>query len=173
MTGQRRKNSLLVSFENLSPPGSRKSSYDTPYIDFIDPSNVPTDDDSTYVDELLQYSARKFSIFQPFKNNVTERTILDDAEYFMGKKECDYGMCECCQSEKKLLTNWMSIEEIIENDPEIIFDSDDNPIVVEPVKESTFMSSGTSLVGVTKKLNLEKMPALFKTNCSNIPDTVS
>ncbi|KOB71154.1 putative glycerol kinase 3 [Operophtera brumata] len=166
--GQRRKSSFLPSFDNLSPPGSRKNSCDTP-TDYIDPSIVPIDDENTYVDELNKYSARKFSMFFPLKRKVMERTILDDAEYFMSKKECDYGMCECCHLEKKLLTNWKSIEEIIENDPEIIFDCDDNPIVVEPVRESSY-DSGTSLVGASKKLNQEKMP-LFKTVSTKISDS--
>lgn len=174
MTGQKRINSLLASFDTLSPPGSRKNSYDPPLDDIPLVSNEPPIDDETYVDDLLQYSARKFSVIVPQKKKNTERTILDDAEYFMNKKECDYGMCQCCHAERKLPTNWESIEEIIGNDPEIIFDCDDNPIVVEPVKETqdSLFYSGTALVGsVSKKLNLEKLPALFKTICNKISDS--
>lgn len=166
MTGQKRKNSLLAS-SDASPPGSRKNSYDHPPIDEIPIDNVIADE-NTYVEDLLRYSARKFSFIVPQKKKEIERTILDDKEYFMSKKECDYGMCECCPVEKKLLTNWESIEEIIDNDPEIIFDSDDNPIVVEPSNEApeSVFYSGTTLVGSVSK----KLP-VFRDICSKISDS--
>ncbi|CAH0757096.1 unnamed protein product [Diatraea saccharalis] len=108
----------------------------TPSIDNRMQSFEYSEDGVNAYEELLKYSARKFSVYVPSKPRKPEHTILDDADYFNAKKECDYGMCQCCDVEKKVLTNWKSIEEIIENDPEIIFDSDDNPIIVEPVHES-------------------------------------
>jgi hypothetical protein len=120
--GSSRNNSLLdvdESRKNSSINDSLKSSFEYP------------EDGINAYEELLKYSARKFSLFVPQAHDP-ERTILDDIDYFMDKKECDYGMCQCCPIEKKLQTNWESIEEIIENDPEIIFDCDDNPIIVEP-----------------------------------------
>lgn len=121
----------------------------------------PTDDVSKAYEELLKYSARKFSIFVPI-DYKDEKTILDDADYFMSKKECDYGMCQCCPVEKKLHTNWESIEEIIENDPEIIFDSDDNPIVVEPVHNEC---------GNVNNNHSEKLPSVFKTLYNKLSQT--
>lgn len=183
MTGQKRMNSLLASFDTLSPPGSRKNSNSDSYSPTNSRKNstenhdigenIPIEEENTYVKDLLKYSARKFSVYYPMTKKDTDRTILDDAEYFMSKKECDYGMCECCPVEKRLQTNWESIEEIIENDPEIIFDCDDNPIVVEPVKETQeSIYSGTTLVGsVSKKLKFDKLPALFKTLYSKISDS--
>lgn len=174
MTGQKRINSFITSFDTPSPAGSRKNSHDLPIDDIPLDSNNPPIDDENYVDDLLQYSARKFSVAVPLKKKNVERTILDDADYFMNKKECDYGMCQCCHVEKKLPTNWESIEEIIGNDPEIIFDCDDNPIVVEPVKETqdSFLYSGAALVGrVSKTLNLEKLPVLFKSICNKVSNS--
>ncbi|VVC99348.1 unnamed protein product [Leptidea sinapis] len=138
MTGQKRKSSTIQSFD-ISEPNSRKNSIDC-------------DIDNSDLDEALLNSARKFSIFVPLKSPQDEHTILDDAEYFMSKKECDYGVCQCCQNKnkceykmcqccknkKRLQTDWTTIEEIIENDPEIIFDSDDNPIIVEPAHEERY-----------------------------------
>lgn len=118
----------------------------------------PAEDVSKAYEELLKYSARKFSIFVPADDD--EKTILDDADYFMSKKECDYGMCQCCPVQKKLQTNWESIEEIIENDPEIIFDSDDNPIVVEPVHSEN--SNGN---------HSEILPSVFKSLYDKLSQT--
>ncbi|KAL4707071.1 hypothetical protein ACJJTC_011397 [Scirpophaga incertulas] len=123
-----RKNSVV----DYSTDESRKNSL-AQLDDFKRGSFEYPDEGSRAYEELLKYSARKFSLFIPLQSQNPEQTILDDADYFMAKKECDYGMCQCCPVEKKVLTNWQSIEEIIENDPEIIFDSDDNPIIVEPV----------------------------------------
>lgn len=97
-------------------------------------------DTNLEVEQLSKYSARKFSIKIPLKTKKTERTILDDYEYFLNKKPCEYGMCHCCQTKKPLPRTWQSIEEIIENDPEIIFDSHNNPIVVEPIRKTVSMS---------------------------------
>lgn len=120
-------------------------------------------EDGYAYEELLKYSARKFSIFVNI-DSQDERTILDDAEYFMSKKECDYGMCQCCSVEKKLHTNWESIEEIIENDPEIIFDSEDNPIVVDPVhNEPSLMNNNHS-----DKI----IPSVLKTIYEKITETL-
>lgn len=139
MTGQdsKRKNSIKlrallqkINFDT-SLPNARQNSLEMRH------SVIDHNDVNSEVEDLLKYSARKLSIFVPVKTHNTERTIVDDAEYFMNKKECEYGMCECCQGEKKVLPNWESIEELIENDPEIIFDSDDNPIMVEPVRNSS------------------------------------
>ncbi|XP_053620582.1 glycerol kinase 3-like isoform X2 [Plodia interpunctella] len=100
--------------------------------------NFDSNNDGTIAyEELLKYAARKFSLINTSKVPIVERTILDDAEFFMNKKECDYGTCECCSAEKKLQTNWESIEQIIDNDPEIIFDSDNFAIVVEPIKDKS------------------------------------
>lgn len=170
MTGQaRRRNSILT--QNLDPL-PRKSSLDHS-LDFS--VNSCAEETNAYVEELVKYSARKFSIFVPVKSRKPERTILDDAEFFASKKECDYGACECCVR-KKVMKDWASVEEMIENDPEIIFDSDDNPIVVEPVRRhvsvmdlesldpgSTVMGSGLSL---RRRLHLENLPAIFKSICS-------
>ncbi|XP_032524346.1 glycerol kinase isoform X2 [Danaus plexippus] len=121
MTGQKRKNSIFQSIDTTSPPNSRKNSEDIENLTDVMP-------DDKHIEEVIQSSARKFSVFVPQEIQRDERTILDDIEYYMNKKECDYGMCECCQK-RKLHTDWKTIEEIIENDPEIIFD-DDKPIVV-------------------------------------------
>ncbi|XP_047509707.1 glycerol kinase-like isoform X2 [Pieris napi] len=171
MTGQKRKNSTTQSFDTISPPSSRKASIDNP----------ATDDG---IDELIQNSARKFSIFVPLKSPQDEHTILDDAEYFMSKKECDYGLCQCCQSKskcgdtacqccknkKKLQTDWTTIEEIIENDPEIIFDSDDNPIVVE-AKHDMQMDAGVLIARMKSRMHFERLPAIFKNLCSKLSHT--
>ncbi|KAL0859848.1 hypothetical protein ABMA27_010188 [Loxostege sticticalis] len=138
------------SIAHTSWEGDRKNSFDY------------NSEDGYAYEELLKYSARKFSIFV---NDIDqdERTILDDEEYFMRKKECDYGMCQCCPVEKKLHTNWESIEEIIENDPEIIFDSEDNPIVVDPVhNESGSMNNNHS----------DKLPPVF-TIYEKIPESLT
>ncbi|KAI8433763.1 hypothetical protein MSG28_015740 [Choristoneura fumiferana] len=179
MTGQTRK-SMHNSTDNNST-GSRKNSlFDNGTTDqTIDEFEI--DEECSTVEELLKYQARKFSIFVS-KTRKLERSILDDAEYFMSKNECDYGMCQCCRSGKKLQTNWESIEEIIENDPEIIFDGDHNPIVVEPKRHSVaavelapldldstlLMGSGVSL---RKRMHLEKLPAIFKTICNKFTHT--
>lgn len=165
MTGQaKRKNSMYQQTE--TPPDSRKNSNDSSlHTDLpIEPTIDNSDDGvNTSIEELVKYSARKFSIFVPANEN--ERTILDDLEYFRNKKECDYGMCKCCRVQKKQLqTDWKSIEEIIENDPEIIFDSDDNPIVV---KEPSILNP---IVGISKKMHLEKLPGLFKTIYEKLSD---
>lgn len=175
MTGQgKRKISMVTqpSIDTNSPPESRKNSLIDNHIIDLKLDKI-ADDVNPYVEELIQYSARKFSIFVPLRPRKTEPTILDDAEYFMSKKECDYGMCECCQTEKKLPTNWKSIEEIIENDPEIIFDCDDNPIMVEPVKvNEPFLSSiGFGAASLTKKINFDKLPGLFKTIYNKISNS--
>ncbi|XP_026764899.1 glycerol kinase isoform X2 [Galleria mellonella] len=146
MTGQNKRNSIIQlpnhSFDNITDrknsindeqtieQDSRKNSLITHVID----NPVSVDGEINAYEELLKYAARKFSILIPFRTPKHEHTILDDIDYFMNKKECDYGMCQCCPIEKKLQTNWQSIEDIIENDPEIIFDSDNNPIVVERVR---------------------------------------
>lgn len=173
MTGQAKRKCSMMTQQSIdvpSLPDSRKNSlFDNHNINLLDIKSDKNFDEgvNSYVEELLQYSARKFSIFVPVKKRVTEHTILDDAEYFMSKKECDYGMCECCPPEKKVQTNWQSVEEIIENDPEIIFDCDDNPIMVERVRtaEPVFLTSALSMgaASLTKKINFEKLPALFKT----------
>lgn len=173
MTGQRRKNSMQISVDNTSRKSSVNSRNDSIVEHLEQQPNVVVNNED-FVEDLLNYSARRYSIFLPTRTTKTERSILDDAEFFMSKKECDYGTCQCCPTEKKMQTNWESIEEIIENDPEIIFDSDDNPIVVEPVKKSDFplldsgsniMSSGVSL---TKRIQLEKLPDIFKTICNKL-----
>ncbi|KAM3968652.1 glycerol kinase 2 isoform 2-T2 [Aphomia sociella] len=147
MTGQNKRNSICQtnhSFDNtltdrknslneqlsVDPEQERKNSLLSHTID----NSVSDAGQTNAYEELVKYAARKFSFLIPQKTIKHERTILDDVEYFMNKKECDYGMCQCCPVEKKLQTNWKSIEEIIENDPEIIFDSDDNPIVIEPIR---------------------------------------
>ncbi|CAK1594976.1 unnamed protein product [Parnassius mnemosyne] len=194
MTGQTKRKSSMVtlpsqSFDvSLSPPQSRKSSLvDGPSIDYTHKFGSPVTDDGVddSVEELIKYSARKFSIFVPIKIGKDEATILDDADYFMSKKECDYGMCQCCHTKKKLQTDWETIEEIIENDPEIIFDSDDNPIVVEPKNDlldepkndllkndslvsPTILGNGVSL---RKTMQLGKVPEIFKHICSKLSDT--
>ncbi|XP_060808028.1 glycerol kinase isoform X2 [Amyelois transitella] len=146
MTGQARRNSMLPQHsdhDNLNRAESRRISI-LEAIDHVENRrnsileyNFDNKEDSTIAyEELLKYAARKFSIINPSKLPKVEHTILDDKEYFMSKKECDYGLCECCSAEKKVQTNWESIEQIIENDPEIIFDSDNYPIVVERIKDS-------------------------------------
>lgn len=165
MTGQsKRKPSLYQSFD--SPQESRKNSLELPNIEPLNSDEGVNNN----VEELIKFSARKFSIFVPLKSRI-ERTILDDADYFMNKKECDYGMCDCCVKERKLQTNWESIEEIIENDPEIIFDCDDNPIVVEPIRESILPINQVGNGLLTKRLGLDKLPELFKNICNKISDT--
>ncbi|XP_050680215.1 glycerol kinase-like isoform X2 [Leptidea sinapis] len=168
MTGQKRKSSTIQSFD-ISEPNSRKNSIDC-------------DIDNSDLDEALLNSARKFSIFVPLKSPQDEHTILDDAEYFMSKKECDYGVCQCCQNKnkceykmcqccknkKRLQTDWTTIEEIIENDPEIIFDSDDNPIIVEPA-HGICVESG--LLGLKKRMTLNSLPAMFKNLCGKSSHT--
>lgn len=170
MTGQvKRKGSMYqTSFDGGSPPDSRKNSSDLSKLDIELPIENADEGVTAYVEELLKYSARKFSIFVHVDNN--ERTILDDAEFFMNKKECDYGMCECCDVKRKMPTNWMSIEEIIENDPEIIFDCDDNAFIVEPVKEPIILNSGP-IGTISKRLHLEKLPVLFQTLCNKFSDS--
>lgn len=167
MTGLKRKNSILSSSDTMTPPDSRQNSLDK-YVPIDKP---PTDEGvDNSIEELIQYSARKFSVFVPLSPK-DEHTILDDAEYFMNKKECDYGMCLCCQSKKKLHTDWKTIEEIIENDPEIIFDCDDNPIVVEP--KNDHMYEPTPVIGnsMKKRLQLENIPVMFKNICDKLTDT--
>lgn len=162
MTGQtKRKNSILNEIQ--SPPQSRKNSGIDKNIDLAIDKPVTDDGVDDYIQELIQYSARKFSIFVPIQTHKDEHTILDDIEYYENKKECDYGMCQCCHK-KKIQTDWETIEEIIENDPEIIFDSDDNPIVVEPKIEP--------IVGYKKRLPVENIPALFKNICQ-VRDTLT
>lgn len=167
MTGLKRKNSILSSSDTMTPPDSRQNSLDK-YVPIDKP---PTDEGvDNSIEELIQYSARKFSVFVPLSPE-DEHTILDDAEYFMNKKECDYGMCLCCQSKKKLHTDWKTIEEIIENDPEIIFDCDDNPIVVEP--KNDHMYEPTPVIGnsMKKRSQLENIPIMFKNICDKLTDT--
>ncbi|KAG6444108.1 glycerol kinase isoform X2 [Manduca sexta] len=176
MTGQAKRKYSMVpqkSYESISPTDSRKNSYDFNGKLEIEVDTSTLDEGvNSYNEDLLQYSARKFSIYVPLKTKKVEHTILDDVEYFMAKKECDYGMCECCDDEKKISTNWESIEEIIENDPEIIFDSDDNPILVEPVRtpDALLIDSGPVVMGngisLSKRMHLEKIPAIFRTICS-------
>lgn len=162
MTGQaKRKNSILNEIQ--SPPQSRKNSGIDKNIDLAIDKPVTDDGVDDYIQELIQYSARKFSIFVPLQTQKDEHTILDDIEYYQNKKECDYGMCQCCHK-KRIQTDWETIEEIIENDPEIIFDSDDNPIVVEPKIEP--------IVGYKKRLPVENIPALFKNICQ-VRDTLT
>ncbi|XP_026324495.1 glycerol kinase isoform X1 [Hyposmocoma kahamanoa] len=176
MTGQRRKNSMQISVDNTSRKDSVTSRNDSVVEHLEQRVNVVVNNED-FVEDLLNYSVRRYSLFLPTRTPKTERSILDDAEFFMSKKECDYGTCQCCPTEKKVQTNWESIEEIIENDPEIIFDCDDNPIVVEPVKKfdsllldsgSNIMSSGISL---TKRIQLEKLPDIFKTICNKLSHT--
>ncbi|XP_046974371.1 glycerol kinase-like isoform X2 [Vanessa cardui] len=174
MTGQaKRKSSMFQSSDTLTPPDSRKTSWDIdnikPDIDNIKPATDEGVDN--YIEELIQYSARKFSIFVPLKGPKDEHTILDDAEYYMSKKECDYDMCQCCQGKKKIQTDWKTIEEIIENDPEIIFDSDDNPIVVEPVKEHLYEPAPLVGTSLKKRMQLEKLPVIFKNICNKFTNT--
>lgn len=125
---------------------SRENSILEPLVE-----NVMEDD--ALIDELIQYSARKFSVFVPLKSPKDEHTILDDADYYMSKNECDY-MCHYSQTKKRLQTNWCTIEEIIENDPEIIFEND-RTIVVEPVKEGEETVPSESF-----KKQLEKAPSI-------------
>lgn len=176
MTGQRRKNSMQISVDSTSRKNSANSRNDSIVEHLEQQVNVVVNNED-FVEDLLNYSARRYSIFLPTRAPKNERSILDDAEFFMSKKECDYGTCQCCPTEKKAQTNWESIEEIIENDPEIIFDCDDNPIVVEPVKKfdyllldsgSNIMSSGISL---TKRIQLERLPDIFKTICNKLSHT--
>ncbi|XP_028168088.1 glycerol kinase isoform X3 [Ostrinia furnacalis] len=161
-----RKNSLIDENSDLEE-GSKKGSVEE--INSIGHSSGEGDrrvsfdnnsEDGYAYEELLKYSARKFSIFVDI-DSQDERTILDDAEYFSNKKECDYGMCQCCPVEKKLHTNWESIEEIIENDPEIIFDSDDNPIVVDPVHEPGSINN-----------HFDKLPSILKTIYEKFSETL-
>ncbi|CAH2061830.1 unnamed protein product, partial [Iphiclides podalirius] len=133
-----------------TPPPSRKGSLIEPLSGPIGPQ----DEGTNYVQELLKYSARKFSVFLP--SGEDSSTILDHAEHFMGKRECDYGMCQCCPPRRCLPTDWETIEEIIENDPEIIFDGDDNPIVVERVN------------GVRTKSAQPIVPDVFQHICSRL-----
>ncbi|CAH0598674.1 unnamed protein product [Chrysodeixis includens] len=177
MTGQAKRKTSMVTQQSLdvpSSPGSRKASLFDNLLDVKLDKNYDDEEYNSYVEELLQYSARKFSIFVPSKPRKKEHTILDDVDYFMSKKECDYGMCECCAPEKKIQTNWESIEEIIENDPEIIFDSDDNPIVVEPVRNDEpvfFTSISTGAANLSKKINLDKLPGVFKSIYNKISNS--
>ncbi|XP_013178627.1 PREDICTED: glycerol kinase isoform X3 [Papilio xuthus] len=170
MTGQAKRKSSMVTLNHSSdvpssPPQSRKASLvDGLSIDYDRLGNPIKDEGvDNSVQELIKFSARKFSVFVPVQNE--EVTILDDAEYFMSKKECDYGMCQCCQPKKKL-TNWETIEEIIENDPEIIFDSDDNPIVVDP---NAFPSSFAN--GVDLNRPACKIPEVFTHICNKLSHT--
>lgn len=110
MTGQaRRRNSILT--QDLDPISRRNSVAPRQSIDYSVNSTCTDEGANAYVEDLIKYSARKFSIFVPVKLQKPERSILDDAEYFMAKKECDYGMCECCER-KKVMRDWESIEEI-------------------------------------------------------------
>ncbi|XP_068624576.1 glycerol kinase 3 isoform X2 [Battus philenor] len=175
MTGQtKRKYSTVTNHSQsvdvpTSPPQSRKGSFvDGQSIDYDKFGNPITDDGvDDNVEELIKYSARKFSIFVPINSENDEKTILDDAEYYMSKKECDYGMCQCCQTKKKLQTDWETIEEIIENDPEIIFDGDDNPIVVEQRNDSIVTPS----IGLNNGTQLGIVPKVFKHICSKLQHT--
>ncbi|XP_072933859.1 glycerol kinase 3-like isoform X2 [Epargyreus clarus] len=145
MTGQA-KRKCSMSAQSFDVCLSRENSILEPLVE-----NVIEDD--TLIEELIQYSARKFSIFVPLKSPKDEHTILDDADYYMSKNESDY-MCHYSQTKKKLHTNWGTIEEIIENDPEIIFEND-SPIVVEPVRE------GDDNVGADSfKKQLDKAPSI-------------
>lgn len=168
MTGQRRKTSMPINVDNTSRKSSVNSRSDSIVEHLEQPVNVVVNNEDS-VEDLGNYSARKYSIFLPSRTPKNERSILDDAEYFMSKKECNYGACQCCSMEKKMQTNWESIEEIIENDPEIIFDSDDNPIVVEPVKDSDslLLDSGSNImpngVSLTKRIQFEKLPGIINT----------
>lgn len=175
MTGQAKRKASLVQHQKScdSDPDSdtetRKNSCDlNGSIDIPIDTLVLDETANPYVEDLKRYSARKFSFFFPIQSKNIERTILDDIEYFMSKKECDYGMCECCSSEKKQSTNWESIEQIIENDPEIIFDSDDNPILVEPVKGTSLTGNGVS---ADKRMHLENNVAkVFRTIGTKLAD---
>ncbi|XP_052743182.1 glycerol kinase isoform X1 [Bicyclus anynana] len=159
MTGQKRKPSIYAG--TLTPPDSRKNSDVAQIIDEINPA---PDDEGIDIEELMQHSARKFSIFVPLKLPKDEHTILDDAEYYMNKKECDYGMCQCCKPERKLQTNWKTIEEIIENEPEIIFDSEDQPQVCESKQDEAYEPPVGGVV--KKRIHIKRIPAIFR-NISN------
>ncbi|XP_034837500.1 glycerol kinase 3-like isoform X3 [Maniola hyperantus] len=173
MTGQKRKNSILPG-DALTPPHSRKNSYDLENI--INDIHPPPEDADVILDEIIQYSARKFSIFVPLKQPKDEHTILDDAEYYMNKKECDYDMCQCCQSKKKVLTDWQTIEEIIENDPEIIFD-EDKPVVCETKRDSVcvYDDLGGLPVGgaIKKRIHIKKIPVIFRNIRNKFTNTSS
>ncbi|GBP75324.1 Glycerol kinase 3 [Eumeta japonica] len=121
--------------------------------------------------DLLKYTPGKLSMDVPNKHEK-ERTILDDAEYFLSKSESDYGR-DSCHDDKKSSRDWESINVAIENDPEIIFDADDTPIVVSPVKKSvsmlelmshSVMSSGENL---RKPISVEKL-SIFQTLSSKV-----
>lgn len=164
MTGQAKRklsntaSNVSISYQQgNSPAPSRKGSLAEGGLEATEPP-----EDSDYVEELLKYSARKFSVFLP--ETLDQSTILDHSEYFMAKRECDYGMCECCPPKRRLPTDWETIEEIIENDPEIIFDSDDNPIVVE--------RCGETLKGsVAKGIQGSKVPEVFQHICGKLSQT--
>lgn len=167
MTGQKRKASMRDNLHSSSPPDSRKSSVNSDIL--IEHTSTVSAQD---LDDLAKYSARKFSIFVPPKVSKQERTIVDDAEHFINKKECEYGMCQCCQVEKKILTNWESIEEIIENDPEIIFDSDDNPIMVESnLQAGSIPLDSIGGANTSKRVSYEKLPDLIKNICGKFSDS--
>lgn len=165
MTGQTKRKTSLIGAN--SPPTTRKNSHDNT----INNTSIDIDDEvNNYVEDLLRYSARKFSLLVPLKTQKEENTILDDVDYFMNKKECDYGMCECCKTPVKVSTHWESIEEIIENDPEIIFDSDDNPIYVESKREvisPPVIGNGV----INKRLHFEKLPVIFRNICRKFSNT--
>ncbi|XP_039761729.1 glycerol kinase isoform X2 [Pararge aegeria] len=167
MTGQKRKSSMFQSAETLTPPGSRKNSTDIDNV--INNINPAPDDDSVNIDDIIQHSARKFSIFVPLKQPKDEHTILDDAEYYMNKKECDYGMCQCCQSERRLQTDWKTIEEIIENDPEIIFDSEDQPKVCETKQEGSYEPPAGGII--KKRVHIKKIPGIFRNICKKFTNS--
>ncbi|XP_041985713.1 glycerol kinase isoform X2 [Aricia agestis] len=166
MTGQKRHS---LSHSDVSPPDSRQHSIDDATIDRM--TDVKLTDakvtDDVFIEELMQYSARKFSIFVPLKSPKDEHTILDDADYYMSKKECDYGVCQCCEKRKKLHTDWQTIEDIIENDPEIIFDEEDHPIVLEKsiVPTGPVVGIGVSL---KKRFPLHRLPSIFRSITNKI-----
>lgn len=89
----------------------------------------------------------------------------------MSIKECDYDMCQCCDSKRKILTDWKTVEEIIENEPEIIFD-DDQPVVCER-RESVDVFQPV-LGGLVKKRSFtKKMPAIFSNICNKFTNDAS
>lgn len=127
-TGTRRwLNSSGVTFGDIvrnSPNGSECSNT----------KDSPNGEDE-YISSKEAYNEylRKFSLAITLQKNEKERSILDDIEYFVNKKECDYGMCQCCPIKVNLENSnqWETIEKIIECDPEIVFDSKNRPVIAD------------------------------------------
>lgn len=174
MTGQAKRKSIVASqksLESISSIDSRNNSQDhNGKIDLGIETAILDEGVNAYVDDLLRYSARDYPIEVPVENVKVDRTILDDAEYFMSKKECDYGTCRCCDTRRRIMTDWKTIEEIIENDPEIIFDSDDNPILVEPHKGENVLVSNANVRDSTASNKTGEPSTILKKICNKFTD---